>query len=222
MAYFPHWEYGDDYTEWNYPTGIELAEYLKKELVGKKIAYMDDTLIELDNGRVLEIAPNVGCDCCPNGNASIVGDSVRAASESAILDVKYSEWETHGESSSFGIFILTANKYESNLYDTVSLSGYDAFDVPSYYGAGFWVRAAFKEGMKPADPEPKTTQESAKLPGAMGHMASRPPHTYILSDSITHIQDFVNSVQKTQRELEQYKSDFFLKAERLTNKAYGL
>lgn len=50
----------------------------------------------------------------------------------------------------------------------------------------------------------------------------RPPHTYILSDSITHIQDFVNSVQKTQRELEQYKSDFFLKAERLTNKAYGL
>jgi hypothetical protein len=50
----------------------------------------------------------------------------------------------------------------------------------------------------------------------------RPPHTYILSDSITHIKDFVNSVQKTQRELEQYKSDFFLKAERLTNKAYGL
>lgn len=119
MAYFPHWEYGDDYTEWNYPTGVELAEYLKEELVGKKIAYMNDTLIELDNGRVLEIAPNVGCDCCPNGNASIVGDSVSAASESAILDVKYSEWDTHGESSSFGIFILTANKYESNLYDTV-------------------------------------------------------------------------------------------------------
>lgn len=124
MAYFPRWEYGDDYTEWNYPTGIELAEYLKEELVGKKITYMDDTLIELDNGRVLEIAPNVGCDCCPNGNASIAGDSVRAASESAILDVKYSEWETHGESSSFGIFILTANKHESNLYDTVSISGY--------------------------------------------------------------------------------------------------
>ena len=174
MAHFPHWEYGDDYTEWNYRTGIELAEYLKEELVGKKIAYMDDTLIELDNGRVLEIAPNEGCDCCPNGNASIAGDSVRAASESAILDVKYSEWETHGESSSFGIFILTANKYESNLYDTVSISGYDAFDVPSYYGAGFWVRAAFKEGMKPAKPEPKTTQESAKLPGAMGYMANRP------------------------------------------------
>lgn len=177
MAYFPHWEYGDDYTEWNYPTGIELAEYLKKELVGKKIAYMDDTLIELDNGRVLEIAPNVGCDCCPNGNASIVGDSVRAASDSAILNVKYTEWETRGESSSFGIFILTANKYESNLYDTVSLSGYDAFDVPSYYGAGFWVRAAFKEGMKPADSEPDTKTESTKkrnLPGAMGYMSNPP------------------------------------------------
>lgn len=177
MAYFPRWEYGDDYTEWNYPTGIELAEYLKKELVGKKITYMDDTLIELDNGRVLEIAPNVGCDCCPNGNASIAGDSVRAASESAILDVKYSEWETHGESSSFGIFILTENKHESNLYDTVSISDYDAFDVPSYYGTGFWVRATFKEGMKPAEPEPDTKAESTKkreLPGAMGYMANRP------------------------------------------------
>lgn len=177
MAYFPRWEYGDEYTEWNYPTGIELAEYLKEELVGKKITYMDDTLIELDNGRVLEIAPNVGCDCCPNGNASIAGDSVRAASESAILDVKYSEWETHGESSSFGIFILTANKHESNLYDTVSISGYDAFDVPSYYGAGFWVRAAFKEGMKPAETEPDNKAEATKkreLPGAMGYMANPP------------------------------------------------
>ena len=177
MAYFPRWEYGDDYTEWNYPTGIELAEYLKEELVGKKIAYMDDTLIELDNGRVLEIAPNVGCDCCPNGNASIAGDSVRAASESAILDVKYSEWETHGESSSFGIFILTANKHESNLYDTVSISGYDAFDVPSYYGTGFWVRAAFKEGMKPTEPATEADAKPAgerQLPGAMGYMANPP------------------------------------------------
>lgn len=177
MAYFPHWEYGDDYTEWNYCTGIELAEYLKEELVGKKITYMDDTLIELDNGRVLEIAPNEGCDCCPNGNASIVCDSVRAASESAILDVKYFEWETHGESSSFGIFILTANKYESNLYDTVTISGYDAFDVPSYYGTGFWVRAAFKEGMKPSGAEPDTKAESTKkrdLPGAMGYMSNPP------------------------------------------------
>lgn len=181
MAYFPRWEYGDDYTEWNYPTGIELAEYLKEELVGKKITYMDDTLIELDNGRVLEIAPNEGCDCCPNGNASIAGDSVRTASESAILDVKYSEWETHGESSSFGIFILTANKHESNLYDTVSISGYDAFDVPSYYGAGFWVRAAFKEGMKPADADVAESNVGGnnaagkrELPGAMGYMASNP------------------------------------------------
>lgn len=177
MAYFPRWDYGDDYTEWNYPTGIELAEYLKEELVGKKITYMDDTLIELDNGRVLEIAPNEGCDCCPNGNASIVGDSVRAASESAILDVKYSEWETHGESSSFGIFILTANKHESNLYDTVSISGYDAFDVPSYYGTGFWVRAAFKEGMKPtetSDVGGDNTAGKRELPGAMGYMSNPP------------------------------------------------
>lgn len=50
----------------------------------------------------------------------------------------------------------------------------------------------------------------------------RPPHTYVLTDNLAHIQDFVNSAQKTQRELEQRKSDFFLKAERLTNKAYGL
>lgn len=177
MAYFPRWDYGDDYSEWNYPTGIELAEYLKEELVGKKITYMDDTLIELDNGRVLEIAPNEGCDCCPNGNASIVGDSVRAASESAILDVKYSEWETHGESSSFGIFILTQNKHESNLYDTVSISGYDAFDVPSYYGTGFWVRAAFKEGMKPTETSDVGGDNAAgkrELPGAMGYMSNPP------------------------------------------------
>jgi hypothetical protein len=182
MAYFPRWDYGDDYTEWNYPTGVELAEYLKEELVGKKITYMDDTLIELDNGRVLEIAPNEGCDCCPNGNASIVGDSVRAASESAILDVKYSEWETHGESSSFGIFILTANKHESNLYDTVSISGYDAFDVPSYYGTGFWVRAAFKEGMKPTEADVAESSNvggnnaagKRELPGAMGYMSNPP------------------------------------------------
>lgn len=50
----------------------------------------------------------------------------------------------------------------------------------------------------------------------------RPPSTYILSDNIAHVQDFVNSAQKTQRELEQRKSDFLLKAERLTNRAYGL
>lgn len=50
----------------------------------------------------------------------------------------------------------------------------------------------------------------------------RPPSTYVLSDNIAHIQDFVNSAQKTQRELEQRKSDFLLEAERLTNRAYGL
>lgn len=50
----------------------------------------------------------------------------------------------------------------------------------------------------------------------------RPPATYVLSDNIAHVQDFVNSAQKTQRELEQRKSDFLLKAERLTNRAYGL
>lgn len=50
----------------------------------------------------------------------------------------------------------------------------------------------------------------------------RPPSTYVLSDNIAHVQDFVNSAQKTRRELEQRKSDFLLKAERLTNKAYGL
>lgn len=50
----------------------------------------------------------------------------------------------------------------------------------------------------------------------------RPPSTYVLSDNIAHIQDFVNAAQKTQRELEQCKSDFLLKAERLTNRAYGL
>ena len=50
----------------------------------------------------------------------------------------------------------------------------------------------------------------------------RPPSTHVLSDNIAHIQDFVNAAQKTQRELEQCKSDFLLKAERLTNRAYGL
>lgn len=50
----------------------------------------------------------------------------------------------------------------------------------------------------------------------------RSPSTYVLSDNIAHIQDFVNSAQKTQRELEQRKSDFLLEAERLTNRAYGL
>ena len=54
------------------------------------------------------------------------------------------------------------------------------------------------------------------------NIARRPPSTYVLSDNIAHIQDFMNAAQKTQRELEQCKSDFLLKAERLTNRAYGL
>lgn len=139
--------YDDDVS--NYPTGVELADYLKKELVGKRIVGMYGTAIELDNGRILEIEPNEGCDSCANGRASIRGDYVSTPAERAIMDVRYVEWETNGDASSFSIFILTANKHDSNLCDTVSLNGYDAFDVPSYYGTGFWVKATFKDGMEP-------------------------------------------------------------------------
>ena len=168
--------YDDDVS--NYPTGSELADYLKQELVGKRIVQMRGTEIELDNGKILEIEPNEGCDSCSNGRASIHGDYITAPTERAILDVRYVEWETNGDASAFSIFILTTHKHDSNLYDTVSLNGYDAFDVPSYYGTGFWVKATFKEGMEPEAEEPENVVKRVghkNLPGAMGYMANRAP-----------------------------------------------
>lgn len=47
--------------------GYKLSEMLNKELVGQRIYKITNNTIELENGTILTIDPNKGCDVCNAG-----------------------------------------------------------------------------------------------------------------------------------------------------------
>lgn len=111
--------------------GYELAELLEQELVGKRITKITDEKIVLDNGTVLLIEPNEGCDGCSAGWAEMDIDPYNLNIEAAVMNVEYKDTDDI-RSDSFKIFIYMADN------TSITMEGNNGNDN-GYYGSGFWV-----------------------------------------------------------------------------------
>lgn len=112
-------------------SGSQLSEMLNKELVGQRIYKITDNTIELENGTILTIDPNKGCDVCDAGWAEMNITTSNPYFDAAVMNVEYKDTDDI-RSDSFKIFIYMAD----NTF--ITMEGNNGNDN-GYYGSGFWV-----------------------------------------------------------------------------------
>lgn len=155
----------------NFDSG-EFYRFLKNALIGRRIIKFSSSYIELDNGYIIKIRPNWGCDC-GNGSAEIDADYIDKPLDAAVMNVKYEEIEDYDQRhhTGFKIFIYMKN-------EVINIEGTDAYEeYEDYYGSGFWLDAEMPEHRaqreaKEAEREAKRIESAAKHP-AYHYMASR-------------------------------------------------
>ena len=111
--------------------GYKLSEMLNKELVGQRIYKITNNTIELENGTILTIDPNKGCDVCNAGWAEMNITPSNPYFDAAVMNVEYKDM-SNKRSDSFKIFIYMADN------SSVTMNGNNGNDN-GYYGSGFWV-----------------------------------------------------------------------------------
>ena len=119
----------------NYKEIKRLQEYDEKELkdllIGRKVKVEGDNLI-LDNGIILEIIANEGCEGCSNGWYSITNlNNV----DNAITNVKFQcdgDTENSDDDISYKIFVFCEDT-------RIKLLQVDGSDGNGYYGTGYEV-----------------------------------------------------------------------------------
>ena len=139
----------------NFDSG-EIYKFFKDNLVGHRITKITHESIELDNGYVVKIHPNYGCDC-GKGNSFIDFPSAKGALDAAIMNVKYEETEYDEQFSEpgFKIFVLMKNH-------KICFEGNDASDGEPYYGSGFWVDATMPADREREAEEAKRREEARR------------------------------------------------------------
>ena len=112
-------------------SGSQLSEMLNKELVGQRIYKITNNTIELENGTILTIDPNKGCDVCDTGWAEMNIVPSNPYFDAAVMNVEYKDM-SNKRSDSFKIFIYMTDN------SSVTMDGNNGNDN-GYYGSGFWV-----------------------------------------------------------------------------------
>lgn len=155
----------------NFDSG-EFYRFLKSALIGRRIIKFSSRYIELDNGYIIKIRPNYGCDC-GSGSAEISASYIDKPLDAAVMNVKYEEIEDYDERhhTGFKIFVYTKN-------EVIDIEGTDAEEWGGYYGSGFWLDTEMPEHRaqreaKEAEREAKAAKHPKRSYGAMGYMASR-------------------------------------------------
>lgn len=111
--------------------GYKLSEMLNKELVGQRIYKITNNTIELENGTILTIDPNKGCDVCNAGWVEMNITPSNPYFDAAVMNVEYKDM-SNKRSDSFKIFIYMTDN------SSVTMNGNNGNDN-GYYGSGFWV-----------------------------------------------------------------------------------
>ena len=137
----------------NFDSG-EFYRFLKSALIGRRIIKFSSRYIELDNGYIIKIRPNYGCDC-GSGSAEISASYIDKPLDAAVMNVEYEDIKDYDERGheGFKIFIYTKNK-------VINVEGTDAEEWGGYYGSGFWLDAEMPEHR--AQREAKEAEREAK------------------------------------------------------------
>lgn len=88
-------------------------DYLRQQLLYRKIVKWNGNEITLDNGTVLKIEETEQ-DCCASANGSFENVVLDAAITS-VSNIKYSHWEDEGEDGSYGCFAVVTIMHNRNV-----------------------------------------------------------------------------------------------------------
>ena len=121
-------------------TGIELAEWLQKNLIGEYITRIDSHSIETRTGYRIIISENEGCMACSNGWSEW---SVNRTGENLgiVTTVKYTEAPDYYTTEQFSIFIYLKS------HPKIEGSGDDGAGN-GFYGWGFNLNVESIEKME--------------------------------------------------------------------------
>jgi hypothetical protein len=121
-----------DYEELDY----EDEAQIKSLLMGRRVTKVNDTTLELDDGRILKIRGNEGCGGCSSGWYEI--EELNDCPNNAIFNVEFEHTYDRDEDAyyrgneTYRIFVYAEN-------EKIKLLEVNGTDGNGYYGSGYWI-----------------------------------------------------------------------------------
>ena len=107
---------------------------IKSLLMGRRVTKVNDTTLELDNGRILKIRGNEGCGGCSSGWYEI--EELNDCPNNAIFNVEFEHTydgnNYYGGNETYRIFVYAEN-------EKIKLLEVNGSDGNGYYGSGYWI-----------------------------------------------------------------------------------
>lgn len=109
---------------------------IKSLLMGRRVTKVNDTTLELDDGRILKIRGNQGCGGCSSGWYEI--EELNDCPNNAIFNVEFEhtydgdEDDYYRGNETYRIFVYAEN-------EKIKLLEVNGSDGNGFYGSGYWI-----------------------------------------------------------------------------------
>ncbi len=109
---------------------------IKSLLMGRRVTKVNDTTLELDDGRILKIRGNEGCGGCSSGWYEI--EELNDCPNNAIFNVEFEhtydvdEDACYRGNETYRIFVYAEN-------EKIKLLEVNGSDGSGFYGSGYWI-----------------------------------------------------------------------------------